>query len=88
MTAAPAMLVQAAGMGYLLADRGFDANRLRRSLRNAGASSIIPGRRNHKRTVRYDTDRYCGGHLIENAFWLCPSTTISGFPQFIPIHRG
>jgi len=82
------MLVQAAGMGYLLADRGSDADRLRRSLRNAGAVPSFPDGENHKRTVRCDTDRYCGGHLIENAFWLCPSTTISGFPQFIPIHRG
>jgi hypothetical protein len=81
------MLVQAAGMGYLRADRGSDADRLCRSLRDTGASSVIPGRRNRKPTIRYDKDRYSGGHLIENAFWLCPSTTISSFPRVIPIHR-
>lgn len=38
---------------------------MRRSLRDAGA---IPGRRNRKRTIRYDKDRYRARHLIENAF--------------------
>jgi transposase len=33
-----------------------------------GAVPIIPGRRNRKRTIRYDKQRYRGRHLIENAF--------------------
>ena len=28
----------------------------------------IPGRRNRKRAIRYDQQRYRGRHLIENAF--------------------
>jgi len=55
-------------MRYLLADKGYDADRLRRSLRDAGVVPVIPGRRNRKRAVRYDQQRYCGRHLIENAF--------------------
>ena len=55
-------------MRYLLADKGYDADRLRRSLRDAGAVPVIPGRQNRKRTIRYDKDRYRGRHLIENAF--------------------
>ena len=66
--AAPALLERADRMRYLLADKGYDADRLRRSLRDAGAVPVIPGRRNRKRTIRYDKDRYRGRHLIENAF--------------------
>jgi len=55
-------------MRYLLADKGYDADQLRRSLRNSGAVPVIPGRRNRKRIIRYDKDRYRGRHLIENAF--------------------
>ena len=66
--AAPALLERAGHMRYLLADKGYDADRLRRSLRDAGAVPVIPGRRNRKRAVRYDKHRYRGRHLIENAF--------------------
>ena len=53
---------------YVLADKGYDADALRRSLRQAGTVPVIPGRSNRKRTVRYDRERYKGRHLIENAF--------------------
>jgi transposase len=66
--AAPALIQRAGRMRYLLADKGYDADQLRRSLRDAGAVPVIPGRRNRKRIVRYDKDRYRGRHLIENAF--------------------
>lgn len=62
--AAPALLERAGRMRYLLGDKGYDADRLRRSLRDVGAVPVIPGRRNRKRAIRYDKDRY----LIENAF--------------------
>ncbi len=65
--AAPALLERAGHMRYFLADKGYDADRLRRSLRDAGAVPVIPGRRNRKRAIRYD-DRYLGRHLIEKAF--------------------
>lgn len=66
--AAPALPERAGHMRYLLGDKGYDADRLRRSLRDAGAVPVIPGRRNRKRIIRYDKDRYRGRHLIENAF--------------------
>ena len=56
--AAPAFLEWAGRMRYLLADKGYDADRLRRWLRDAGAVPVIPGRRNRKRqsaTTRTDT---------------------------------
>ena len=66
--AAPALLERAGRMRYLLADKGYDADRLRRSLRDADTVPVIPGRRNRKRAIRYDKDRYRSRHLIENAF--------------------
>ena len=66
--AAPALLERAGRMRYLLADKGYDADKLRRSVRDAGAVPVIPGRRNRKRAIRYDQTRYRGRHLIENAF--------------------
>jgi transposase len=66
--AAPALLERAGRMRYLLGDKGYDADSLRRVLRAAGTTPVIPGRRNRKRAVRYDQQRYRGRHLIENAF--------------------
>ena len=68
MKAAPALLERAGCMRYLLGDKGYDADRLRALARDAGATPVIPGRRNRKRVIRNDTDRYRGRHLIENAF--------------------
>lgn len=68
MKAAPALLERAGRMRYLLGDKGYDADRLRRLARDVGAIPVIPGRRNRKRTIRYDKQRYAGRHLIENAF--------------------
>lgn len=66
--APPALLERAGRMRYLLGDKGYDADRLRRLLREGGVTPVIPGRRNRKRTVRYDQQRYRGRHLIEKAF--------------------
>ena len=66
--AAPALLQRAGRMRDMLADKGYHADQLPRSLRDAGAVPVIPGRRNRKRTIRYDKDRYHGRHLVENAF--------------------
>ena len=66
--AAPALLERAGRMRYLLGDKGYDANSLRKTLRDLGTSPVIPGRRNRKRAIRYDQQRYRGRHLIENAF--------------------
>lgn len=52
----------------LIADKGYDANAFRKSLRDLGAVPVIPGRCNRKRTISYDKDRYRERHLVENAF--------------------
>ncbi|WP_408735067.1 IS5 family transposase [Acidomonas methanolica] len=66
--AAPALLERAGPMRYLLGDKGYDADLLRHLAREAGATPVIPGRRNRKRAIRYDEQRYRSRHLIENAF--------------------
>jgi transposase len=50
-------LIEAVGpVRRLIADRGYDANRLRRVLRSVGTVSIIPGR-SRKRPIRHDERR-------------------------------
>jgi transposase len=66
--AAPTLLQRAGRMRNLLAGKGHDADQLRRSLRDAGAGPVIPGRRNRKRTIRFDKERHRDRHLVENAF--------------------
>src|SRR5918993_3176205 len=59
VTTAPEVLANAPGRcKRLIADRGFDANHLRRDLRAAGTTPIIPGTRSRKRPIRYDKVRY------------------------------
>lgn len=55
-------------MRYLIADKGYDADALRRRLRARKTVPVIPGRSNRKRKIRYDKTRYKDCHLIENAF--------------------
>ena len=66
--AALALLEHAGRMRYLLGDKGYDADSLRRSLLEAGAIPVIPGHCNRKRNIRYDKQRYSGRRLVENAF--------------------
>jgi transposase len=56
------------GAGFLVADKGYDSNAFRKSLRAEGTTPVIPGRSNRKRKIGYDTARYRDRHLIENAF--------------------
>ncbi|MHA0336987.1 hypothetical protein [Sphingomonas aquatilis] len=46
------------------------ADRLRRSLRDAGAVPVIPGRRDRKRTIRYDkiAANFLSGVALATAF--------------------
>ncbi len=62
------MLARAGGARYVLADKGYDADALRRTLRQAGAVPVIPGRISRKRQIVYDKARYRERHRIENAF--------------------
>jgi len=52
----------------VLGDKGYDADDLRRRLRQARAAPVIPGRCNRKRKPVLDKARYKERHRIENAF--------------------
>lgn len=62
-------LIGAAGpVRRLIADRGYDANPLRHTLRTTGTIPIIPGRRSRKCRIRHDERRYRDRWRIEAAF--------------------
>jgi transposase len=52
----------------LTADRGYDANSLRCTLRAEGTIPVIPGRCSRKRPIRHDVRRYRDRWRIEAAF--------------------
>ncbi len=68
VTVASELLTRAGGARYVLADKGYDADALRRTMRQAGAVPVIPGRITRKKKIAYDRSRYRDRHLIENAF--------------------
>ncbi len=55
-------------MKRVIADRGYDANRLRAQLREQGTIPVIPGRRNRKRPIQYDERRYKDRWRVEAMF--------------------
>ncbi len=52
----------------LLADRGYDSNRLRTELAKRGTTPCIPPTKNRKVQLPYDKALYRQRHRIENAF--------------------
>ena len=56
------------GMKRVIADRGYDANRIRASLREQGTIPVIPSRRNRKRPIQYDERRYKDRWRVEAMF--------------------
>lgn len=68
VTVAPDLLDAAGPVRRLIADKGYDADSLRRRLRAAGAMAVIPGRANRRTPVRHDKARYRERWRIEAAF--------------------
>lgn len=66
--AADDLMAAAGALKRLIADKGYDANALRKKLRADGVQPVIPGRINRKRTIRYDKNRYRDRWRIEAAF--------------------
>jgi transposase len=62
-------LIHAAGPVHrLIADKGYDANRLRKRLKQDGIKSVIPGRSNRKRPIQHDQRCYRDRWRVEAAF--------------------
>ena len=55
-------------VGAVLADKGYDADHLRKKIQEQGAESVIPPRRNRKSQGNYDTEHYIDRNLIERFF--------------------
>ena len=68
VAAAPELVAQLKGAGYLLGDKGYDSDALRAQIRQKGARPVIPGKANRKRKIPLDKARYRSRHLVENAF--------------------
>jgi transposase len=66
--AADQLIGDTAGMKRLIADRGYDANSIRTTLRRQNTIPVIPGRKNRKRAIRYDETRYKERWRIEATF--------------------
>ena len=52
----------------LVADRGYDADHLRRDLKAARTTPVLPGRRSRQRLIQHDRRRYSERWRIEAAF--------------------
>ena len=61
-------LIEGLRADYMLADRAFDADWLRKSLSEHDISPVIPPRKNRKHPAEYDKEMYKWRHLVENFF--------------------
>ena len=67
-TGAAALLGSLPKAGWLLADRGYDADWFREALKDKGIKVCIPGRKSRKKAVKYDKRRYKRRNRIEIMF--------------------
>eukprot|EP00873_Tetraselmis_striata_P030084 jgi/Tetstr1/450348/TSEL_037384.t1 len=68
MKGADLLFAHTLGMKRVIADRGYDANRLRSNLRSQNTIPVIPGRKNRKRAIHYDQKRYKDRWRVEAMF--------------------
>lgn len=66
--AATALIDKCPAPRRLIADRGYDANSLRRRLAAAQTEAVIPSTRSRKAPIPYDANTYRQRNLIERAF--------------------
>jgi transposase len=62
------LVADATRMKRMIADRGYDANKLRATLKAQDTIPVIPGRRNRKRPIQYDERRYKDRWRVEAMF--------------------
>ncbi len=68
ITMAEALLAEVDRCRYVLADKGYDSDKLRTVIRSKGARPVIPGRTSRKRKVRLDRRRYRSRWMVEAVF--------------------
>ena len=52
----------------LAADKAYDTNPFRSSLKGRGIKPVIPGKSNRKKRIRYDKEAYKNRNVIERCF--------------------
>ena len=67
-TGAAALLDSLPQADWLLGDRGYDADWFKEALTDKGIRACIPGRKQRKKTVKYDKRRYKRRNRIEIMF--------------------
>jgi transposase len=61
-------LIEGLDAACLLADRGYDTNRIIEVAEQAKMQVVIPPKKNRKIQRKYDKELYRTRHLVENAF--------------------
>jgi len=61
-------LIDGLTFGALMGDKAFDADHLRQTLEDRGATAVIPSKRNRKVHIPHDEEAYKWRHLAENYF--------------------
>lgn len=61
-------LIEGIDMEALLADKGFDNDRLRHMLCDTQTQAVIPPKADRKDHIPCDFAKYCWRHLVENFF--------------------
>lgn len=56
------------GVRELLADKGYDTDAFRAYLKKQKIKTIIPGKSNRKKRIRYDKQAYKGRNVVERCF--------------------
>jgi transposase len=56
------------GITELVADKGYDTDAFRRFLKERGIKTVIPGKSNRKKRLRYDKEAYKGRNVVERCF--------------------
>lgn len=65
---AEALLAEVDDCRYVLADKGYDWDKLRSVIRDKGAKPVIPGWKSRKRKIRFDKARYKSRWMVEAVF--------------------
>lgn len=61
-------LIEGFAAKYLLADRGYDTNKIIKEATRAGIQVVIPPKKNRKEQREYDKELYRVRYLVENTF--------------------
>lgn len=68
ITMAETLLAEVDDCRYVLADKGYDSDKLRAKIKEKGANPVIPGRKSRKNPIRFDKLRYKFRWMVEAVF--------------------